>query len=262
MQPGEQTVRGPRRRNARRHGAGRDAAAVLVRGADGAPLRVTVPIFETEVVAQIWRVAVGRVPLFLLDADLPDNGRLDRWITSQLYVADAVTRLSQYVLLGVGGVRALAALGIEPGVVHLNEGHAAFAVLELARAELARGASLEAALAAARERTVFTTHTPVAAGNETYSSEEVTRAIGGLARELAADPEDLVGLGRFRPEDRNEPFGMTTLSPRRQSTSERRGGQAGGPGHVSLQGRPLCDGASRVPARVRPGDGRVACARL
>ena len=73
------------------------------------------------------------MPLFLLDADRPENGRLERWITSQLYVADPVTRLSQYVLLGVGGVRALAALGIEPALVHLNEGHAAFAVLELAR---------------------------------------------------------------------------------------------------------------------------------
>ena len=152
-------------------------------------------------------------------ADVPENSQLDRWITSQLYVADAVTRLSQYVLLGVGGVRALAALGIEPGLVHLNEGHAAFAVLELARAELAGGASLPAALAAARERTVFTTHTPVAAGNETYSREEVAGAIGGLAEELGIDPEDLLALGRFHAEDRGEPFGMTTVSLRTSRTA-------------------------------------------
>ena len=139
----------------------------LVREPDGRPLRITVPIHEREVSAQIWRVAVGRVPLFLLDADVPENGRLDRWITSQLYVADPVTRLAQYALLGVGGVRALAALGIEPALVHLNEGHAAFAVLELARGEVARGVPVEAASEAARQRTVFTTHTPVAAGNET-----------------------------------------------------------------------------------------------
>ena len=183
--------------------------AALVRAPDGGRLTITVPIFETEVKAQIWRVAVGRVPLFLLDADLPENGLLERWITSQLYVADPVTRLSQYVLLGVGGVRALAAMGIEPGIVHLNEGHAGFAVLELARDELAGAAAVEAALDAARQRTVFTTHTPVRAGNETYSCEQVTAALGGLASQLGLDPERIVRLGRERPEDDDEPFGLT-----------------------------------------------------
>ena len=84
----------------------------LVQGPDGGPLTITVPIRGSEVRAQIWRVAVGRVPLFLLDADRPENSPLERWITSQLYVGDPVTRLSQYALLGVGGVRALAAMGI------------------------------------------------------------------------------------------------------------------------------------------------------
>ena len=138
--------------------------AALVRGTDGRPLTVTVPIRGSEVTAQIWRVAVGRVSLFLLDADRPENGRLERWITSQLYVADPITRLSQYALLGVGGVRALAALGINPVLVHLNEGHAGFAALELARGEVARGASVEAALEAARQRTVFTTDSPMRRG--------------------------------------------------------------------------------------------------
>ena len=188
--------------------------AALVRAEDGRPLTITVPIFGSEVRAQIWRVAVGRVPLFLLDADRPENGRLERWITSQLYVADPVTRLSQYVLLGVGGVRALAALGIEPALVHLNEGHAAFAVLELARGEAARGATLEAALEAARGHTVFTTHTPVAAGNETYSREQVIGAVGDVAGELGVDPEVLLRLGRYHPEDGGEPFGITTFSLR------------------------------------------------
>ena len=187
--------------------------AALVRAPDGRPLTITVPIGGREVSAQIWRVAVGRVPLFLLDADVPENGRLERWITSQLYVADPVTRLAQYALLGVGGVRALAALGIEPALVHLNEGHAAFAVLELARAEAARGAPLEAALEAARQRTVFTTHTPVAAGNETYPREDVIGTLEDLAAELG-DPEVLMRLGRYHPEDGHEPFGMTTFSLR------------------------------------------------
>ena len=188
--------------------------AALVRAPDGRPLMISVPIRGREVRAQIWRVAVGGVPLFLLDADVPENGRLERWITSQLYVADPITRLSQYALLGVGGVRALAALGIEPALVHLNEGHAAFAVLELARAEAARGAPLEAALAAARKRTVFTTHTPVAAGNETYPGEDVIGTIGDLMAELCVDPEALLRLGRSHPEDDREPFGMTQFSLR------------------------------------------------
>jgi starch phosphorylase len=188
--------------------------AALVREPDGRPLRITVPIGGREVSAQIWRVAVGRVALFLLDADVPENGRLERWITSQLYVADPVTRLSQYALLGVGGVRALAALGIDPSLVHLNEGHAAFAVLELAGGELARGASLEAALEAARQRTVVTTHTPVAAGNETYPCKDVIDTVGGVAAQLGVDPELLLRLGRYHPEDGQEPFGMTVLSLR------------------------------------------------
>jgi glycogen phosphorylase len=188
--------------------------AALVREPDGRPLMITVPIRGREVSAQVWRVAVGRVPLFLLDADVPGNGRLERWITSQLYVADPITRLSQYALLGIGGVRALAALGIEPSLVHLNEGDAAFAVLELARGEVARGASVETALEAARQRTVFTTHTPVAAGNETYPREDVIDTVGGMAAELGADPEVLMRLGRYHPEDGAEPFGMTTLSLR------------------------------------------------
>jgi glycogen phosphorylase len=188
--------------------------AALVREPDGRPLTITIPIGGQEVSAQIWRVAVGRVPLFLLDADVPGNGRLERWITSQLYVADPITRLSQYAMLGIGGMRALAALGIEPSLVHLNEGHAAFAVLELARGEVARGASLEAALQATRQRTVFTTHTPVAAGNETYPREDVIDTVGGVAAQLGVDPELLMRLGRYHPDDGQEPFGMTTLSLR------------------------------------------------
>ena len=97
--------------------------AALVRAADGRPLMISLPVRGREVRAQIWRVAVGGVPLFLLDADVPGNGRLERWITSQLYVADPITRLSQYALLGAGGMRALAAMGIDPALVHLNEGH-------------------------------------------------------------------------------------------------------------------------------------------
>ena len=188
--------------------------AALVREPDGEPLTITVPIRGTEVTAQIWRVAVGRVPLFLLDTDRPENTHLARWISSQLYVADPITRLSQYALLGLGGVRALAALGIEPAIVHLNEGHAAFAALELARAETARGAPVESALEAARQRTVFTTHTPVGAGNETYSREDLISTLGGVIDELGVDPEMIMRMGRTHPDDGAEPFGVTQFSLR------------------------------------------------
>jgi glycogen phosphorylase len=162
----------------------------------------------------VWRIDVGRVPLFLLDAERPENDRLARWVTAQLYVGDAHTRLAQYVLLGLGGIRALEALGIEPGVVHLNEGHAGFVSLELAARELARGAAFEEALAAARERTVFTTHTPVPAGNDSYPSEQVVEALGAYAAEAGMDTAAIVRLGRTRPEDPHEPFGVTQFALR------------------------------------------------
>ncbi len=107
--------------------------AALVTDADDEPLTVRVPIGAADVAARVWRVQVGRVPLFLLDTCCPENATIDRWITGRLYDGDPQTRLAQYALLGVGGVRALRALGYEPGVIHLNEGHAALAPLELAR---------------------------------------------------------------------------------------------------------------------------------
>ena len=188
--------------------------AALVHDADGRPVTITVPIRGREVSAQIWSVAVGRVPLLLLDTNRPENAHLERWITSQLYVADPITRLSQYVLLGVGGVRALAAVGLDPEIVHLNEGHAAFAALELTRSEMSRGATLEDALEATRRRTVFTTHTPVGAGNETYSPEDLISTLDGVLGEAGIDPEVVVRLGRNHPDDGGEPFGVTQFSLR------------------------------------------------
>ena len=202
----------------------------LVTAADGRPLTVSVPIWDAQVVAQIWRVDVGRVPLFLLDAERPDNSRLARWITSQLYVGDPITRLAQYALLGIGGVRALEALGVEPDLIHLNEGHAALACLELVRAETARGAPLHTALEAARQRVVFTTHTPVPAGNDTYPAEEVGQALGTFAADMRLDTDSLVQLGRSHPDDDEEPFGVTQLALRLSRTangvSRRHGGVA------------------------------------
>ena len=185
----------------------------LVRGEDGEPVLVSVPLGDIEVTAQIWRVGVGRVPLYLLDAERPENEPVDRWVTSRLYTSDTDLRLAQYVLLGVGGMRALEALGIDPGLIHLNEGHAAFASLELARRQ-ADGRGLEQGLAAARERTIFTTHTPVPAGNDTYPGEQVAEMLRGVVADTGSHADEIVRRGRTHPDDVNEPFGVTQFTLR------------------------------------------------
>ncbi|HWH09721.1 MAG TPA: alpha-glucan family phosphorylase [Solirubrobacteraceae bacterium] len=204
--------------------------AALVRGPDGEAISISVSIGGIEVHAQAWRVQVGRVPVFLLDADRPDNSPQARWITSRLYVSDPEVRLAQYVLLGVGGLRMLGRLGVDPSTVHLNEGHAAFATLELARAETARGHDLEESLELARRRTVFTTHTPVPAGNDTYPTEQVLCAVGGVLDELGLDRETFGRLGRSHADHGNEPFGVTQFalrsSRRANAVSRRHGGVA------------------------------------
>ncbi|HSL09970.1 MAG TPA: alpha-glucan family phosphorylase [Actinomycetota bacterium] len=188
--------------------------SALVTNGDGTPCTVDVPVRGRPVHVQIWRVDVGRTPLFLLDANVPENDVVARWITSRLYVGDRDTRLEQYVLLGVGAIRALEALGIDPAVLHLNEGHASFAPLELARrAAPAGGIGVDAAIERARARTVFTTHTPVPAGNEAYGREQIRATLGppfaGWANEIAT-------LGRIdgRPE-----VGMTSLGLRLARTA-------------------------------------------
>jgi glycogen phosphorylase len=189
--------------------------AALVRGDDGEPVTVSAPVRGEQVTAQIWRVDVGRVPLFLLDADRPENSEAGRWITSKLYISDEDMRLAQYVLLGMGGVQALSALGIEPGIVHLNEGHAAFVTLEMARGNGALAAGLETA----RARTVFTTHTPVPAGNDTYPASQVAEVLAQTAAALGVDAEEIVALGRTNPAESAEPFGVTQFALRTSRTA-------------------------------------------
>jgi starch phosphorylase len=187
--------------------------AALVTGPDSQPLTVTVPIADHDVAARIWRVQVGRIPLFLLDTQTPENGPLQSWITGRLYDGDPVTRLSQYTLLGVGGIRALRAMGHEPAVIHLNEGHAALAPLELAR-DGGQASSLSDIVDRARARTVFTTHTPVPAGNDSYPRDEVEAIVGRLAGELGARIDELVELGHDTGVDASAPFGVTQAALR------------------------------------------------
>jgi len=183
-----------------------------VGGDDGQPLTVTVPVDDEDVVAQIWRVDVGRVPLYLLDTDLPCNSQAGRWITSRLYESNRAIRLAQYALLGVGGARALQALGIEPFVHHLNEGHPALAVLELL-AQAQRQASGDAAWQRVREQIVCTTHTPVPAGNEAYSADEIVPVLGRIG-DLAGGRDRLLSLGRIEPWRTDQPTGMTPIALR------------------------------------------------
>jgi starch phosphorylase len=184
--------------------------AALVSNGD-VPLTLTVPLRGRQLTVQVWRVQVGRVPLFLLDADRPENSRTDRWITARLYESDRAIRLAQYTLLGIGSMRMLGAMGVDPVVVHLNEGHAALAPLELARRDMARGGDRHEAYAEARERTVFTTHTPVGAGNEGYDVAEIAEVMGDYPTEIGLDFDAFLQLGRTRPENPHEPFVMTPL---------------------------------------------------
>ncbi len=188
--------------------------AALVTGSDGRPVSITVPIYDVPVTAHIWRADIGRVPLFLLDTDTPENGPVERWTTGRLYVADSDTRLAQYVLLGMGGIRALRAIGIEPGVIHLNEGHGAFAPLELAAPDLLDGTPFDKAITAASGRTIFTTHTPVPAGNDSYPDDQVASAIGAVADELDVDIDELISLGRTDPADEEAEVGVTQAALR------------------------------------------------
>lgn len=207
------------------------AAGVLAK--DGSPLRVPVPVCGRQVQCQMWRVNVGRVGLLLLDTDIPDNDPPDRFITSRLYVGDPQVRLAQYAVLGIGGVRVLRELGIDPAVVHLNEGHAAFASLELAHSEVLNGAeSLDDAFAAARHKTVFTTHTPVPAGNDTYPAQQVKDMLGAASAQLDVDLDELIRRGRTSPDDEREPFGVTQFALR---SSRSANGVAARHGEVARQ---------------------------
>ena len=189
---------------------------VKVTGTDGRAVTVVVPVEDEDVVAQVWRVDVGRVPLYLLDTDLPVNSQRGRWISSRLYESNRSIRLAQYAVLGLGGVRALRALGIEPAVYHFNEGHPALGVIELlaqARARAPAGYAADAPWQQTREQVVFTTHTPVPAGNETYGRGEVLGVLGRIA-DLVGDREQFLALGRIDPANPDQPCGMSALALR------------------------------------------------
>ena len=183
------------------------------RGLDGAPVVVSVEIADREVRAAVWVAQVGRVPLLLLDTDIPANDKADRPITHILYVRGREMRLCQELVLGVGGVRALRALGISPAVWHLNEGHSAFLLLERARELVTADGGLSAAEALRRvgRDAVFTIHTPVPAGNEIFGRDLVAPALASWFAASRSAPAELLELGRGHTDDPNAPFDMTAF---------------------------------------------------
>lgn len=194
-----------------------DLAVTPVLDEKGERIKVTVHIRGRVVHIQAWRAKVGRISLFLLDTNLAENTEVDRYITGHLYGGDSETRIVQEKVLGIGGVRMLRKIGIAPEVFHLNEGHAAFSTLELAREFIAEHpeADFPAAVAAVREQCVFTTHTPVAAGNDVFSPDLLMECFSeGYFTSMKATKADFIALGRVDQANLDEPFGMTPFALR------------------------------------------------
>ncbi|WP_018085508.1 alpha-glucan family phosphorylase [Desulfurispora thermophila] len=178
---------------------------------DGSEVFVQVQVAERTVFARVWEVQVGRVKIYLLDSDVPRNRTEDRLITGQLYGGNRDTRIMQEILLGIGGVRALRELGVQPAVYHINEGHSAFLTLELLREKVARGLEAPVAIQAVRAGTVFTTHTPVPAGHDYFSAEMMDYYLGYLPPELKMSRDELLMLGW---DNEAGAFNMTLLALR------------------------------------------------
>jgi glycogen phosphorylase len=192
----------------------------LERGDDGEPLIVEVQFPGRRVAALVWRVQAGRIPLYLLDTNIPQNTRpQDRDITDQLYGGDQDLRIRQEILLGIGGYRALQALGLDPQVYHMNEGHSAFLALEHIRQLIhSHGLTFAEAREAASAGCVFTTHTPVPAGHDRFPPQLMQHYFNDYAtHELGLNWNDFMALGRENPFDHNESFCMTVLAIRLSS---------------------------------------------
>ncbi|MDR1395003.1 MAG: alpha-glucan family phosphorylase [Deltaproteobacteria bacterium] len=191
---------------------------IRVTDSQGQPLKVYVRFKDRKAAIAVWKIPVGRIPLYVLDTDLDENPPDIRGTTSQLYGGDRENRIRQEIVLGIGGVRALRAMGLTPTVIHMNEGHSAFSALE--RINLLRqdfGLSFDAAREVVQASTVFTTHTPVPAGNDTFDPGLARAYLEEYGKELGISWPVLLGYGRVNPRDEGEPFGVTPLSLRLSS---------------------------------------------
>ncbi len=182
----------------------------LERDADGNPLKIVVKICDCPVTAQIWKVQVGRVALYLLDANIPENPSMHREITYQLYTGDKDVRIRQEMLLGIGGVRALEALGYKPQAYHLNEGHSMFLCFERVRKLMHdESLSFDEAWEMVWSTNVFTTHTPVPAGNEQFDVKLMEKYLEPIGSQLGLSFKELMNLGRIFEGNSSDPFSMT-----------------------------------------------------
>jgi starch phosphorylase len=173
---------------------------------------ITVPMARGRVHAQIWKQQVGRVSLYLLNTDIPENTKQDRQLTRHLYGGDREYRIRQEILLGIGGLMALDELGLKPTAFHMNEGHAAFCALERLRRANVSGLPLNKAVNTVRSAGVFTTHTPVPAGNDRFEPAMAWKYLSGFATDMKMSKDELLALGREEPSTRTEEFCMTVLA--------------------------------------------------
>ncbi len=184
-------------------------------GKNGRPVTIQIETRRGPIHAKVWRVAVGRCDLFLLDSDVEGNSADDRTLTSRLYGGNSRNRIRQELLLGVGGFRALKAMGITPGVLHLNEGHSGFAVLEAVRSRMEEeGIGFDSAVPRVSREVIFTTHTPVPAGHDRFDADLMEEHLGPLRDAMGLSQETLLGLGREQPGNHSETFCMTVLGLR------------------------------------------------
>jgi len=186
-----------------------------VLGEGGSQIKVAVQMPGRDVTIAVWKAIVGRVPLYLLDTNVPENDQADRAITSQLYGGDMETRIKQEIVLGIGGVRALEAMGIDPDVCHMNEGHSAFLALERVRRLIEKhNVTFDEARQQAAASHIFTTHTPVPAGIDRFPPEMILRYFKNYVPALRLDMEGLLALGRENVFAKNEYFSMAVLAIR------------------------------------------------
>ena len=184
----------------------------IVVDGSGEPVRCSVDIGFSTVYFHSWRLHVGRNTVYLLDTNLRENEERFRDLTSHVYGGDSTTRISQEIILGIGGVRLLRALNIHPSTYHMNEGHSAFLTLELLREQLDRNGDIGAAAAEVKRHCVFTTHTPVPAGHDRFSKDLMDHALSSMSKSLKVSGEELMGYGRINPLDPIETFCMTVLA--------------------------------------------------
>lgn len=186
-----------------------------VRDAHGSPIHVSIPLGSGDMRAALWRLDVGKTPLILLDTALEENGEIGREICGRLYGGESQLRLRQEIALGIGGVRALHALGMQPVVCHMNEGHSALLALERIRTLMEQaGATFDEARLPVSAATAFTTHTAVAAGIDLFTPELVEQELGSYYAGMGLDAHTFIGLGRMDPNDATEPFSMALLGLR------------------------------------------------